>query len=306
MITLDQAGAGCRGLSVWSPPQAYRDVVEHGCLLRHDPCPIPPSGWRIVPDVSAHLLAAWDGPTRGWKGTLVGARRVFVDNRSRVRRAVIAVRLAPGVLPGLFGDRADLLTDRGIALTDLGRTAWSRRRGGVSPQEAAHRLQALGPRQAPEAWSTLMALVPPADTDRWVGAGPAILSTSRSCGGTPARDRTVGLDWRVRGALAAARDARPGLATPSRIAHALGVSSRTLRRTFQEHVGLSLQRALRIQRLYGALHRLRESAGRVGTDTTHAQVAFASGYTDQSHMIRDFHELLGETPSAWMSRRQLG
>ena len=78
-----------------------------------------------------------------------------------------------------------------------------------------------------------------------------------------------------------------------------GLPVRTLHGRVMQHVGLSPKRYLRVERLHRAL----------ATSQCHsiawAQVSAISGYADQAHMIREFVDLLGESPSAWRSRAPL-
>ncbi|HEY2476157.1 MAG TPA: helix-turn-helix domain-containing protein [Candidatus Cybelea sp.] len=74
---------------------------------------------------------------------------------------------------------------------------------------------------------------------------------------------------------------------------------RTLRSRFTHHVGLSPKRVIRIERLYRAL------ANSHGRSIAWAEIAASSGFADQAHMIREFHDLLGESPTAWSRRSRL-
>jgi transcriptional regulator GlxA family with amidase domain len=78
------------------------------------------------------------------------------------------------------------------------------------------------------------------------------------------------------------------------IADQLGVSERTLRRDITQWVGLSPKRLSRILRFQRTLALLRTS--QLDLCTT----AFNSGYADQAHLGREFRELAGLTPSAYL------
>ena len=76
-----------------------------------------------------------------------------------------------------------------------------------------------------------------------------------------------------------------------------GVSHRYLQQTFEEHVGIPpklLQKILRFQRTFQHLADDKKSL---------TEVAYMSGYFDQSHFIRDFRRFAGVSPSAY--RREL-
>jgi len=66
-----------------------------------------------------------------------------------------------------------------------------------------------------------------------------------------------------------------------------------------QHLGLSPKRLLRIERLHRVL------ANSQGGSVSWAQLAVTCGFADQAHMIREFQELLGESPTAWSSRSAL-
>lgn len=75
------------------------------------------------------------------------------------------------------------------------------------------------------------------------------------------------------------------------LARTLNLSKRTLERRFQAHIGTTPKKYARVVRLRHALQRR--------TELGHwADVAYASGYYDQSHMIHDFRELYGMSPDA--------
>lgn len=140
---------------------------------------------------------------------------------------------------------------------------------GADAKELVERLDEAGPR---EAGSVLLA---------WLSGRPARRETPAE----RAARRAAGSLSRAPTCRAAAEEAR--------------VSTRGLRSLMASQVGLSPKTYARVVRLHRAL-RMMES-GR-----SWARTAVASGYYDQSHMIRDFRELLGETPSAWRRRAASG
>ena len=76
-----------------------------------------------------------------------------------------------------------------------------------------------------------------------------------------------------------------------------GMPVRTLHSRMMQHVGLSPKRLLCIERLHRVL------ATRQLHPVPWAQLAVTGGFADQAHMIREFQGLLGESPTAWSSRR---
>ena len=75
------------------------------------------------------------------------------------------------------------------------------------------------------------------------------------------------------------------------LAEQLGISTRTLERLFAEHVGMAPKTFARILRFQSVLAILRARRFRDFTD-----LAFACGYADQSHLLKDFKALTGRLP----------
>ncbi len=76
-----------------------------------------------------------------------------------------------------------------------------------------------------------------------------------------------------------------------RLANALAVSERQLRRRFESAVGYGPKRLGRVLRLTRAL-----TAARAGEEL--GRVAFDAGYADQAHFANDCRSLAGVAPSA--------
>jgi AraC-like DNA-binding protein len=82
-----------------------------------------------------------------------------------------------------------------------------------------------------------------------------------------------------------------------KLARALGTTPRSLERRFQAHVGATPKKYARVVRLrHALLQRQRLSSW--------ADVAYAAGYYDQSHMINDFQELYGLPPESVYPRME--
>lgn len=86
-------------------------------------------------------------------------------------------------------------------------------------------------------------------------------------------------------------DRSNGNQTISTLARTLGLTERTLERRFQTHIGATPKKYARIVRLRHALFQRKRLSN-------WAEAACAAGYSDQSHMIRDFQELYGMTPES--------
>jgi AraC-like DNA-binding protein len=87
-----------------------------------------------------------------------------------------------------------------------------------------------------------------------------------------------------------------GRATVDALAGAAGVSPRHLERVFRREVGLSPKRLARIVRLQDVMRRVARAPSRW------VEVALDCGYADQAHLAREFRELAGATPTAWLGR----
>lgn len=72
------------------------------------------------------------------------------------------------------------------------------------------------------------------------------------------------------------------------------LSPKQFERVFRSFVGISPREYTRIVRFQKALSLMQRPAIAIGQ----AQLAYASGYADQSHMIREFKRLCGHTPVA--------
>ena len=80
------------------------------------------------------------------------------------------------------------------------------------------------------------------------------------------------------------------------LAAALGLSSRQLRRRFQNTVGLSPKEFARVSRFLRAVRFLSESEHRTLTET-----AVTCGYFDHAHFNHEFREFAGMTPSEFFA-----
>ena len=80
------------------------------------------------------------------------------------------------------------------------------------------------------------------------------------------------------------------------VALELGVSERHLRRVFRETVGVSPTAFSQLERFHRALRAARE-----GAHASWADIAAATGYYDQAHLIAEFRTIAGVTPRALLS-----
>ena len=85
-----------------------------------------------------------------------------------------------------------------------------------------------------------------------------------------------------------------GMIGVKELAEASGVTERQLERLFLKQVGLSPKFYSRVIRFSHIFALIEEG------DYSWAQVAFKSGFTDQSHFIKNFKEFTGEDPSKYL------
>jgi len=85
--------------------------------------------------------------------------------------------------------------------------------------------------------------------------------------------------------------------TVAQLAQHASLPVRTLQRLFNRYVGLSPKWLLRKYRLHDALEALESNT------LTLAELAAQLEYTDQSHLIRDFKDMLGMSPAQYLTAR---
>jgi AraC-like DNA-binding protein len=110
---------------------------------------------------------------------------------------------------------------------------------------------------------------------------------------TPRVSSEVGHVWRR--LLAAG-----GLSNVAALAAETGWSDRHLRSRFREETGLTPKTAARVIRFDRARRRLQAQVTS-GEQPSLASLAAACGYYDQAHLAREFRELAGCPPSAWVA-----
>ncbi|HCX22828.1 MAG: hypothetical protein CMB80_23605 [Flammeovirgaceae bacterium] len=86
---------------------------------------------------------------------------------------------------------------------------------------------------------------------------------------------------------------RHGMLNLSDLSDEVGVSNRQLERWFKTEVGISPKLYARIIRLNYIFHQVEQR------DFSWAQLAYKSGFTDQSHFIKNFKEFTGEDPTKY-------
>jgi len=79
----------------------------------------------------------------------------------------------------------------------------------------------------------------------------------------------------------------------------LGRSTRWVQRSFRHAVGLTPKMLLRIRRVQRAMR-----LASIHPTRTWSSIAADVGYFDQSHLVRDFRDIVGATPSAFAGRER--
>lgn len=92
----------------------------------------------------------------------------------------------------------------------------------------------------------------------------------------------------------------PGLTRIAAVRERTGLSARRFIELFEREVGLTPKLFARVGRLQDLVRRLDDPAGVDWVDR-----ALVAGFFDQSHLIRDFREFVGLTPTAYLARRTL-
>lgn len=87
-----------------------------------------------------------------------------------------------------------------------------------------------------------------------------------------------------------------GMRRVEQLAAEFGCSARTLQRLFGQYVGVSPKWMIRRYRLQEAAERAAQSSS-----MDWPRVALELGYADQAHFIRDFKQLVGQTPADYFA-----
>jgi AraC-like DNA-binding protein len=91
-----------------------------------------------------------------------------------------------------------------------------------------------------------------------------------------------------------------GAIRAGQLAAKVGWSARYLQRQLLSETGLTPRSAARVIRFDRARRRPQRAAG-TGRPPSLARLAAGCGYYDQAHLAREFRELAGAPPSAWLA-----
>lgn len=89
-------------------------------------------------------------------------------------------------------------------------------------------------------------------------------------------------------------EAHPAL-SPAELADMACLSERQFRRVFEDHVGMSPKRMLKVTRFLRAARSIQELGDHDFTD-----IVYGMGYTDHSHFNKDFREFAGMSPTEYL------
>lgn len=274
--TDDYRAAGARsrvGAYVeFAPPSALAGIVE--CSWAHVVASDATRGamrWhRVLPDDALSLAFSC---TRDWDGVVIEAHLGILGPVTIPRlypilpgREMVAIKVRPEWAPGILGAFASDHADMFEAATPILAT------GGR---------EALGQLAASRDWRAALRVL-------WRIVASRLTSE-------PARLTNGGVAHRALQVLRAA----PPSAPVRWAARELRMSPRHLRRVVVDAVGrtpLDLYRNWRFLRTLALADAVARPAW--------AQLAARCGYADQSHLVRDFHELTGETPERLAAERR--
>jgi AraC-like DNA-binding protein len=242
-------------------------------LTRHPPAP------ELAEYVEYHWILRWDRrgeppydqrvlPNLSVHATffpgatgVYGPMRDVFSHRLSGRVQGLGVRFRPGSFRAFLGGPVRDIADRVVPLTDV---------FGAEATEAAESVQsAASDAQMVRAVDNLLI------------AKPGLLR--------PAAREAVEA---VAAVESIARD--PGITRVAHLSADTGLTTRSLQRLFAEHVGCPPKWAIRI-------YRLNDAAARIATEGTpdYAGLAVGLGYSDQSHFIRDFRTVTGQSPGEY-------
>lgn len=224
---------------------------------------------RAAPGLWARLVVSLDGPIE-----------VHYDTRVRHARAIVAGFMRPGIATAA----TTLRSQQPIAYVELSPSALQRLigvplseidAGGVSADAVLPWVHSLSEELADR----------PVDQREAVLRARLLDQLHRTEDGGGPEDAFRALDL--------IRDTH-GAVSVEDLARSSHLSPRRLRYVMQRDLGISPKFASRVARLGSAL--LGAGAG----EGSWAEVAAEYGYHDQSHLVHDFRDLMGTTPTAWL------
>ncbi|GAB2850284.1 helix-turn-helix domain-containing protein [Actinocorallia aurea] len=245
------------------------ELARHITLDRREPCP------RLAPFVDYHWSVRWrvaephDAKVLSHPNVhlvfepegpyLYGVDRGLFVRHLTGQGHVLGVRFLPGAFRALHGGPVSALADRRIGAAEVFGPAVGEVNAAIQSRDDVGEM-------ARDAEDFLIPLLPAAPDPQAVRAAE----------------------------LVAAFTAEPSLFRVDDAAEAAGLSVRGLQRLFADYVGASPKWVLRRARLHEVAQR-----AAAGADVDWPALAADLGYTDQSHLIRDFTGAVGESPAKY-------
>ncbi len=259
----------------FEPPPALRPVVRCFWILRDldgashtTPQSGPPEG--VLPDGSPEIILNFADPFMHFD------RSGPEKGKAQPTAMLVGVITEPLLIAP--SRRTDLL---GVRLTPAG----AYRLFGVPMRELTDRYRAIGDLSRPLAGLLEELGALPTDAARVACLTRRLSPLAGNTGHDPRAAAAVEMLRRT--------DGRLGI---DRVAHEVGLGPRQFARIFTEEVGVGPKTLARIFRFQ---HVLRLVAG--PDPMPAARAAFAAGYYDQSHLIRDFRQFAGASPGAFLA-----
>ena len=227
---------------------------------------VPDGGCEVVIDLS-------DAPKQRWhdehgerfdmhkRGWVSGMRTTRIVIGVGSGAPMLVLRLRPGVLHALIGMPANELNDTVVDLDLLLGAVFGSVRDALGETLEQRGAQAM----LDETEEVLAPLFPASTVERRVGIALQVLLH------------------------------RNGIGTVGAISDELGCSQKHLNDLFQRHCGLGPKRYASLVRFQSLVRRLERE-----TDPDWAQLALEHGFYDQSHMVNQFQEMTGYTPTRYM------
>jgi AraC-like DNA-binding protein len=262
--------------------------------------------WESVErEPSSHLRRYIDGPYQGWVENTNGVLR-----RREIPASIIPIILnlgppygivdpkVPSERPRLVGSFVAGLHDTfaetesngyhtcvQVNLTPIGGHLFF----GVAMHTLAHRVVELGDILGPPARRLEDAMAEASDWERRFDVLEAFISDRIFS----ARAASPGVVWALE-----ILNKSAGLSNISTLATELGWSHKHLIAKFHEQIGLPPKTVARVLRFHRAIDLLQQR-----DIPRWVEIAQICGYYDQAHLIRDFRQFAGSTPSEYLGRR---
>lgn len=227
-----------------------------------------PSVHRVLPDGCIDVVLGFSGRADDPESAMVVGTmtRALVLDAAASPECFVGVRFRPGKAGAFLDVPASELTDLRVPLDDVWGDAAEVRDALAGSRDAAQRVRALE--------RVLRARVLPLVSPGLYDVDEAVRRIVEAGG-------SLGI---------------------TRLAPSLGVTRQHLARRFAQLVGVSPKTFARVVRLGRVIEHVR--AVPRGTAVNWSALALDLGYYDQAHLVDDFRELTGVTPTAWLGNQR--